>query len=351
MSYRIGGERRHRGRYCEESLTHRRHMEREGAGAGGRGHSEAAAGDVLPAPDPPQSSPIAVAPDYLVGDTIGSRFEVEAVLGSGGFSRVYRVRDVVEGVVRALKVFETAAGYEAVRREIGALRKVNHPNVVQVIWADRTDQGEWYLVLEYLEGELLADYASGKKKLRDREAVDVALDVLSALVAIHPDSARLDELDEKKRGDLSSEEYDEFLSMSENALIHRDVKPQNIMLTRVGAKLLDFNIASRVGDPVLTRSGTPPYQPPDADLTRWDVATDLFAVGVTLYELVCDGEHPYPDARPMLGVEPRDSRKFRSDLNGVLADFLLKACANERTKRFETAAEMKTALEVVRAGL
>jgi len=62
-----------------------------------------------------------------------------------------------------------------------------------------------------------------------------------------------------------------------------------VLLTRKGAKLLDFNIASRVGDPVKTLSGTPPYQAPDADYTRWDVSTDLFAVGVMLYELLCNG--------------------------------------------------------------
>lgn len=96
--------------------------------------------------------------------------------------------DVVEGEIRALKLFDSAAGYDAVRREIGALRKVDHPNVVKVIWADQTDHGEWYLILEYIEGELLADFATGHKQLRDREVFDVGLDLLSALIAIHPDS-------------------------------------------------------------------------------------------------------------------------------------------------------------------
>ncbi|MEL7210371.1 MAG: hypothetical protein AAGK32_19425, partial [Actinomycetota bacterium] len=131
----------------------------------------------------------------------------------------------------------------------------------------------------------------------------------------------------------------------------RDIKPQNIMLTRSGAKLLDFNIASRVGDPVRTVSGTPPYQPPDADLTRWDVSTDLFAVGVTLYELLCDGEHPYPQARPLLDVQPRDPRQFRKDLGEGIAEFLLRACAPERATRFQTSAEMKAALEAARTTL
>ncbi len=128
------------------------------------GDSQTADGEVLPAPDPKDVVlERTSARDYAVGDTIGGRFEVEEVLGSGGFSKVYRVRDVVEGEERALKLFDNAAGYDAVRREISALRKVHHPNVVKVIWADRTDQGEWYLIMEYIEGELLAEYAHGQE--------------------------------------------------------------------------------------------------------------------------------------------------------------------------------------------
>ena len=111
-------------------------------------------------------------------------------------------------------------------------------------------------------------------------------------------------------------------------LVHRDIKPQNIMLTRSGAKLLDFNIASRVGDPVRTQSGTPPYQPPDADLTRWDVSTDLFAVGVTLYELLCDGQHPYPNSRPIAGDPVIDPSTIRTGLDPQITQFLVKACAS-----------------------
>jgi uncharacterized protein (TIGR02653 family) len=336
--------------YCEESVKHRlRPRSAEKARGSEKGTRDS---DLFPAPDPKDVSSRSPARVYTVGDTIGERFEVEQVLGSGGFSKVYRVLDVVEGEQRALKLFDTAAGYDAVRREISALRKVQHPNVVEVIWADKTEQGEWYLVMEYIDGEPLADYATGKKHLRDREAVDVALDVLNALVAIHPNSKRLDELDSKKRTEgLSQDEYDELMSLSENALVHRDIKPQNIVLTRTGAKLLDFNIASRVGDPVRTVSGTPPYQPPDADLTRWDVSTDLFAVGVTLYELLCEGHHPYRDSHPMVDEKPRDPRQFRRNIPDALADFLLKACDADRANRFQTAEEMRAALESARATL
>jgi uncharacterized protein (TIGR02653 family) len=331
--------------YCAETVEYQR---RGANGAGGAG-AVAIESNELPVPDPEDVTSGVAARDYEIGDLIGGRFEVQEILGSGGFSRVYRVRDVVEDEVRALKLFESAAGYDAVRREIGALRKVDHPNVVKVIWADRTPGGEWYLILEYVHGELLSNYTDGKAHLRDREAIDVGLDVLSALEAIHPESERLDELEKKKNeGELSEKEYAELMAMSENALVHRDIKPQNIMLTRSGAKLLDFNIASRVGDPVMTVSGTPPYQAPDANLTRWDVSTDLFAVGVTLYELLCDGNHPYEQSRPMAGAEPRDPRQYRGDMSERLAVFLMRACASDRSERFHTAAEMSSQLEAVR---
>ncbi len=329
--------------YCRESVTHRLRMQSE---TGGREEPTS-----LPAPDPEEieGSAQTEATEYSVGDVIDGRFAIVEILGEGGFSRVYRVRDEVEGEERALKLFNNAAGYEAVRREINALRRVRHPHVVEVIWADKTTNGDWYLISEYVRGERLDDYANGKRDLRDREAIDVALDVLDALQAIHPDSVRLDELEMKKReGELSTAEFEELMRLQDEGLIHRDIKPQNILLTRQGAKLLDFNIASRVGDPVMTVSGTPPYQAPDVNYTRWDVSTDLFAVGVTLYELLCNGEHPYKGRKPMVGEEVRDPTQFRPDLNVELANFLIKACAPYRDDRFATAVEMRKALEEVR---
>jgi serine/threonine protein kinase len=102
---------------------------------------------------------------------------------------------------------------------------------------------------------------------------------------------------------------------------------------------------------VHTQSGTPPYQSPDADLTRWDVSTDLFAVGVLLYELLCNGSHPYPNAIPTIAGSVVDPRTIRPELGPDLAEFLLKACAPTSVDRFPTAAEMQHALSSVRAHL
>jgi hypothetical protein len=298
--------------------------ERSAVSESSRAASRPAGRQPLPEPDSAdvRSSSGAKAADYAVGDVFDGRFQILQVVGQGGFSRVYRVRDDVEGAERALKLFDSAAGYEAVRREIGALRQIDHPNVVKVFWAGQTSAGEWYLITEFVDGESLDQFVTGNRRLRDREAVDVALDLLDALVAFHP-----------------------------QGLVHRDINPRNVILTRTGAKLLDFNIASRVGEPVHTRSGTPPYQPPDADLTSWDVSTDLFAVGVLLYRLLCNGRHPFPNALPSLAVPVIDPRAIRPDLGGDLAAFLIRACAPASVDRFPTAAEMQLALRDIRAHL
>ena len=107
---------------------------------------------------------MAKAADYTVGDVIDGRFEILEKLGEGGFSKVYRVRDDVEDKERALKLFATAAGHEAVRREISALREIRHPNVVEVFWAGQTQAGDWYLITEFIDGGVTGGVRHGTAK-------------------------------------------------------------------------------------------------------------------------------------------------------------------------------------------
>jgi serine/threonine protein kinase len=268
------------------------------------------------------------------------RFEFRQKLGEGGFASVYEVYDKLERVDRALKIFQTPGASERVRRELSSLRKIEHPNVVRVYWADRTSDGRYYIVSEFVPGETMDAFTARDKRLSLDEAVAAVTQLLEALVAIHPNDRRMEEL---RSGDMSEDEFAELQELQDAGIVHRDIKPANLILTPEGRiKLLDFNIASVAGDPMVTRSGTPPYQAPDNPPT-WDVSTDLFATGVVLYQLVT-GEHPYKKEEPRLDQEPIDPRKFREALPLPMAQFLSKAAAPRREERFATAGEMKSAL-------
>ena len=106
----------------------------------------------FPRPDPAelQASAATKAADYEVGDVIDDRFQILEIIDQGGFSKVYRVSDEMEAEERAFKLFNTAAGYDAVRRELRALRKIRHPHVVEVFGASKTRAGEWYLITEFI---------------------------------------------------------------------------------------------------------------------------------------------------------------------------------------------------------
>ena len=298
---------------------------------------------------PVQKPPAGVRPTYASGDTIGGSFEVIGPLGKGGFSSVYRVYRKIDDRQYALKVFNARDSFDLVKRELDFLRGLDHPNVVKVVWADQTDDGLWYLVTELLEGESLEDYALGDRVVEIDEVIEIGRELLDALIAIHPNEERIAEL--SALPGQSAAEFEELLELKQAGIVHRDIKPQNLMRTSSGrVVLIDFNIASRSGDRVLTISGTPPYQAPDVDYTQWDVSTDLFAAGVTLYEVACH-HHPYEHDSPSVHGEPRDPRQFRADIPAPLARFLVRACAPLRAERFKTATEMKEAFEAASLSL
>ena len=247
------------------------------------------------------SRPAARRRDYAVGDTIGGRFEVVEVLGQ---------RWLLEGLPRARRRRGRGASAQALRQR-RRLRR-GSPRDRRAPQGPPPERRRGDLGRQHRARRVVPHH--GVHRRRDcspttpparsscatARPIDVALDVLDALDRdpSRQRATRRTRQEEAGRRDLRGRVRRADVDCSENALVHRDIKPQNIMLTRAGAKLLDFNIASRVGDPVRTVSGTPPYQPPDADLTRWDVSTDLFAVGRHALRAPLRRPAPLPELAP-----------------------------------------------------
>jgi eukaryotic-like serine/threonine-protein kinase len=208
----------------------------------------------------------------MIGQLIDGRYEVEELAGKGGMSSVYRARDRVLGRRVALKIlhehFSTDDEYvERFRREARAIARLNHPNIVTVI--DRGEEdGRQYIVFEYVEGENLKGLLSHGALPVD-QALRYGLQIAGALDFAH------------KRG-----------------LVHRDVKPQNVLLTEEGEpKVTDFGIARSVDVQSVTQSGTvlgtsDYIAPEQARGEQVDQRTDIYSLGVMLYELLT-GEVPY----------------------------------------------------------
>ncbi len=275
-------------------------------------------------------------------EPFAGRFKLERELGRGAFSVVYEALDILEEKPMAVKVIDSPGSFDRVRREVGVLRKIQHPNVVQVYWTDRTEDQRFYIASELVKGTVVQEFIDDPdKRLTDGKAIELVVELLDALIEIHPDETRIEEL---RSGQMSRDEFAELQELQDAGFVHRDVKPSNMILSDSGVlKLLDFNIASTVGDPVLTQSGTGPYQAPDASFESWDVSTDLFAAGVVLYQLLTR-EHPYEGMQPRVDAEPRNPRTFRPDLSPALINLLLRAVAPRREERFESAKALRVAL-------
>ncbi len=284
---------------------------------------------------------------YAPGQVIRGEFKVLSQLGGGGFAQVYKVLNQVTSQVYAMKVINGQFNLEMLQEEYAILDSLSHPNIAKVRWAGRLRQDQYYLVMEYIDGQTLSDFTSPDNLLPHEEAVRLTGQLLKALEYIHqPNRERVNELRHKQDAseELTEEEYYE-LQAAQRRFLHRDIKPQNLMLTRDGnLKLIDFNISARLSPkPSYTEIGTPPYMAPDIQMLGWDESVDLFAVGVVLYELIT-GHHPYPDARPSTKSAPVDPGQYKPELGDEFTAFLLKAVQPLREDRFGTAHEMHSAL-------
>ena len=271
---------------------------------------------------------------YRSGDLIDDQYEVISFIDEGGFSEVYRVRNQVDEMEYALKIY-FQGNVRDVNRELRPLRRVQHPNVLNAHWGGRLLNGKWFIALDYVTGQSLRSRLEKCRRLDACEVHEIGTQLLDALHAIHPSEARLAEL--RDLDERTLEEHEEWRELQETGIVHRDVKPENILLSENGTLVLcDFGISSRSGTQRLTRSYTPHYTPPDLErlsVGPWDADVDRYAAGVTFVETLCE-THPdvVADLRAELETNP--------SVPQGLIEFLEVACAPDREDRFDSTASM-----------
>lgn len=267
----------------------------------------------------------------LVRQAFTGRYEVEREIGRGGNARIFLARDP-GGCAVALKILHpellVSVAADRFLREIKLASQLDHPHIARLL--DSGEQ-EWlvYYVMSYAEGATLREYLDQCNRLPVAETLRIASDLLDALDHAHG------------RG-----------------IIHRDVKPANVVLSSEGAVLLDFGIARAVaasGTDQLTRSGiavgTSTYMSPEqiTALTDIDYRCDLYSLGCVLYECLA-GEPPFVHRNEAvvlqlhLTLPAPDVRKLRSDTPAEFAAGISRALAKSPKDRWSSAAAMREAL-------
>ncbi|MEA2331770.1 MAG: eukaryotic-like serine/threonine-protein kinase [Thermoleophilaceae bacterium] len=271
----------------------------------------------------------------VIGTLIGDRFRLEEKVGSGGMSSVYRAFDPTLERRVAIKLMHRDISsdpdqLERFRREARAVAQLNHPHVVTVIDAGE-DDGAPFIVFEFVEGETLKDRIRRLGRLPVAEAVAYAVEIGRALECAHV-----------------------------HRLVHRDVKPQNVLIDADGrAKVTDFGIARSLEAHGLTATGrvlgTTDYVSPEQALGHEVTAqSDIYSLGIVLYEMLT-GEAPFKaDTQVAVAMkhvrEPLpDVQKRRPEISAALAAVVERATAKETQNRYATVEEMVHDLEEVLA--
>jgi serine/threonine-protein kinase len=275
----------------------------------------------------------------MTATLLGDRYQVGDTLGFGGMSEVHRGRDLRLGRDVAIKVLRADLARDPTfqarfRREAQNAASLNHPAIVAVYDTGET-LGEAgpvpYIVMEYVDGETLRDLLKREGPLPPKRAMEIVADICAALDFSH-----------------------------RHGIVHRDVKPANVMLTRAGAvKVMDFGIARAVADGQATVTataaviGTAQYLSPEqARGEAVDARSDVYATGCVLYELLTGsppftGDSPVAIAYQHVREDPKPPSMLRPGLPPSLDAIVLKALNKNPLNRYQTAAEMRS--DLVRA--
>ncbi|WCB91349.1 serine-threonine kinase [Baekduia alba] len=270
-----------------------------------------------------------------VGTLLNGRYRLDAQIGAGGMSTVYRAFDTVLERQVAIKLMhrEIASDgdqLERFRREARAVAQLNHPHIVTVIDAGEDDNTP-YIVFEYVEGETLKDRIRRFGRLPIQESIAYAIEIARALGVAH-----------------------------DRGIVHRDVKPQNVLVDEEGsAKVTDFGIARTLDQEGLTADGrvlgTTDYVSPEQALGHHVTGqSDLYSLGIVLFEMLTGdvpfkGDNQVAVAMKHVREQLPDVQLRRPEVSSALAAVLDRATAKETERRYATDAELIADLEQVLA--
>ena len=270
-----------------------------------------------------------------IGRVLDDRYRIKSLVGSGGMSRVFLADDLVRGRELAIKMLrqEIAEDEDSVERfirESNAVSMLSHPNIVSVFDVS-VSSDEKYIVLEYAEGITLKEYLKENGPLSPDEAIRISVQILSGLQHAH------------SRG-----------------IIHRDIKPQNIIIAPDGSiKLTDFGIAKIHNSDTISKPdkaiGSVHYiSPEQASGTPVNAPSDLYSVGVILYEMITnrlpfDAENAVAVACMQISTPPVHPSSIIPSIPRGLEQIILKAMNKRPADRFENAAQMLTCLQRLEA--
>lgn len=273
----------------------------------------------------------------LVGETLGGRYHLVARVAGGGMGEVYRAHDMLLDRAVALKILQPSLAsdpdlVQRFKQEARAAARLTHPNVVAVYDWGSEDERTYYMVMEYVAGTDLRDVLVARGALPPGQAARIVASVCDALGAAHA-----------------------------TGLVHRDVKPENVLIARNGTvKVADFGIAAVADADRTAPGGVVPgtlryLSPEQASGEHASAASDIWAAGAILGELVTGMPPALGSGAELLrsraSSAPRPPSEFDAKVPGAIDEIVLTACAVDPAARFGSADEMADALRRVKAEL